>query len=87
MPSLLIDDLDPALHQRLLARAAAHHRAPEAEARLLLQSALATPETADLAGGLLGLAQRLFGPENGIDLDLPPRELAREPPDFGAATK
>jgi hypothetical protein len=53
------------------------------EARLLLQSALAAP-AAEAADGLLGLAQRLFGPEHGIDLALPPREIARPPPDFGA---
>lgn len=27
--------------------------------------------------------QALFGPENGVDLNLPPREPGREPPSFG----
>lgn len=86
MPSLLIDDLDPALHARLLERAAAHRRAPEAEARLLLQAALNVQAP---AGDLLALAQRLFGPEHGTALDLPARDPAenRPPPDFGAMTQ
>ena len=28
-------------------------------------------------------ARMFFGPENGVDLKLPPREPMREPPDFG----
>ena len=31
--------------------------------------------------GLVALARRLFG-ENGVDLELPPRQAPREPPDF-----
>jgi hypothetical protein len=49
----------------------------EAEARAILEAALAAPEdeTTDLAR---------FAPLGGVDLQLPPREPAREPPDFGA---
>jgi hypothetical protein len=58
----------------------------EEEARLILAAALAPP-TRLASDGLpwsLGETARLFfGPENGIDLDLPPREPMREPPDFG----
>ena len=33
---------------------------------------------------MVDLARRLFGPEHGVDLDIPPRasDLEREPPDF-----
>lgn len=36
-------------------------------------------------GDLLDLARRLFGPDLGLTLDLPPRDPAqdRPPPDFG----
>lgn len=31
---------------------------------------------------LADIARRLFGPEGGVELDLPPRGPGREPPDF-----
>ena len=79
----MIRNVDPALHARLKARAAAHHRSLEEEARTLLRTSLARTEAAPPLD-LISLATRLFGSENGIDLDLPPRsaELERPPPDF-----
>lgn len=32
---------------------------------------------------LVSFAHSLFAPLGGVDLELPPRELARDPPDFG----
>jgi plasmid stability protein len=78
MTSLLIRNVDTALHAALKARAAKHHRSLEEEARELLRVALARPET-EPGENLVELAQRLFGPEHGVDLDIPPaRRSARE---------
>ncbi|MBV8936758.1 MAG: plasmid stability protein [Alphaproteobacteria bacterium] len=87
MPTLLIRNVDPALHARLKARAAAHRRSLEEEARTLLRAGLARQEVAAQAEDLVALATRLFGPLHGIELDLPPRDPSqdRPPPDFSAA--
>lgn len=80
MASLLIRNIDEALHARLKARAAEHRRSLEEEARELLRTAVALHETTSQEN-LVDLAQRLFGPEHGIDLDIPPRGAApRRPP-------
>lgn len=87
MATLLIRNVDPALHARLKARAAAHHRSLEEEARTLLRTGLARAEPEEKPEDLVLLASRLFGPEHGVDLELPPRDrgLDRPPPDFSAA--
>jgi plasmid stability protein len=83
MPSVLIRNVDDALHMRLKASAAAHRRSLEEEARELLRAAVARQE-APPRENLVSLARRLFGREHGIDLELPPRGSVseREPPDF-----
>jgi plasmid stability protein len=88
MPSLLIRDLDDALHRRLKARARAHRRSLAVEARETLRRAIARDDTAPEAESLLQIATRLFGPEHGVELDLPLRsgELSRLPPDFSGPT-
>jgi hypothetical protein len=55
----------------------------EAEARAILEAALAAPEEdpTDLAA----FARGLFAPLGGVDLELPPRDPARDPPGFGGA--
>lgn len=83
MPSVLIRNVDDALHARLKASAAAHRRSLEEEARELLRSAVARAQ--EPAGeGLVAIAHRLFGPEHGFDIDLPPRDVSagRRVPDF-----
>jgi plasmid stability protein len=84
MATLLIRNVDPDLHARLKARAAAHHRSLEEEARTLLRTGLARAETEPPGEDLVSLASRLFGPENGVDLNLSPRDptLDRPPPNF-----
>ena len=84
MATLLIRNVDPALHARLKARAAAHHRSLEEEARTLLRTGLARGEPEARPENLVTLATRLFGPEHGVDLALPLRDpaLDRSPPDF-----
>ncbi len=83
MPSLLIRNVDPALHARLKARAAEHRRSLEEEARELLRAGVVRQE-AEPRETLVQLARRLFGPEHGFDLEIPPRGAAPErlPPDF-----
>ena len=84
MATPLIRNVDPDLHARLKARAAAHHHSLEEEARILLRTGLARTETEAQREDLIALAIRLFGPENGIELVLPSRAavLDRLPPDF-----
>lgn len=83
--SLLIRNLAENVKTELRVRAARNGRSMEEEARLILAAAL-VPQAGMAADGLpwsLGEATRMiFGPENGVDLELTPREPAREPPDF-----
>lgn len=68
MASLSVRQLDELTYSGLRARAARHGVSMEEEARRILRAAVAPPER------LADLAQELFGAENGVDLDLPPRE-------------
>ena len=81
MASLTIRNLDDALKTRLRIRAAERGRSMEEEARLILRRTLLGEE--EPASNLATLAQELFGPEHGVDLDLPERRPAREAPSFG----
>lgn len=85
MPSVLIRNVDPALHLRLKSMATAHRRSLEEEARELLRAAVARHGEAP-AENPVAIARRLFGPEDGVDLDIPSRaaEPDRAPPDFAA---
>jgi plasmid stability protein len=83
MTSVLVRNVDPALHARLKARAEAHHRSLEEEVRVLLQAGVVRQEP----GGkpdLVALAGELFGRGKGVELELPSRSgaLDRPPPDF-----
>ena len=83
MATLTIRNLDAALKERLRVRAAQHGHSMEAEVREILQQTLKEPERPEV-----DLYQRIrsrFAPLGGVDLDLPPRELAREPPRFDSA--
>lgn len=85
MPSLLIRHVDDDLRARLKARATAHRRSLEEEARELLRAGVARDEMPPRES-LGALAQRLFGSTHGADLALPPRGAAppSDPPDFTA---
>ena len=77
--SITIRNLDDEVKTRLRVRAAEHHRSMEEEARLILRDAVGRkPSSRNLAS----IARSHFGPTNGVDLELPPRELGREPPSF-----
>ncbi len=82
--SLLIRNVDAALHERLKARARANRRSMSEEAREMLRSAIAGGVANGNRETLLDIADRIFGPD-GVDLDLPPRraDLERPPVDFG----
>ena len=73
MPPLFIPDLDDALHARLREAAARHRRSLEEEARELLRVAVARQETPEEQENLADIALSLFGPDGGVDLDIPPR--------------
>lgn len=84
--SLLIRNLADGVKTELRVRAARNGRSMEEEARLILAAALAPPGRAAAGGKPMSLweaTRMIFGPENGVELDLPPRERVREPPDFG----
>ena len=84
MPSLLINDLDDALHAKLEARALAHRRSLADKARETLRDAVAGEAAAAAPTDIVSLFTRHFGAENGVTLDLPPRsaDAVRPPPDF-----
>ncbi len=79
--SITIRNLDPAIKERLRVRAAQHGHSMEAEARRILQSTLKEPVRAP-AANLYERIRALVEPIGGIDFELPPRELARDPPTF-----
>jgi plasmid stability protein len=87
MASLLIRNFDDALHAKLKARARAHHRSLEEEARETLRDAVASDDAAPAMENLASLAARLFGDAGDYELDLPSRnaDVGRLPPDFSGA--
>lgn len=89
--SLLIRNLDPALKRALRRSAWTSRVSMEEEARRILARALAefvdaeTDAEASSPVSLGAAMEALFGDDGGIELDLPPREMGRAPPDFGAS--
>ncbi len=80
MASITIRNLDDDVKTRLRMQAAGHGRSMEEEARLILAEAVER-ETVP-AKGLGTIIHELFKPYGGVELELPPREPAREPPRF-----
>ena len=79
MASITIRKLDDDIKTRLRVRAAGNGRSIEEEVRLILRDAVGhRPSTRNLAS----IIRSHFGPVNGVDLELPPREPGREPPSF-----
>lgn len=79
--SITIRQLDPTVKRKLKARAAAHGRSMEAEAREILRTTLAAPEKENAAEFVTRIRQRAAA-LGGIDLELPPRGPARPLPGF-----
>ena len=79
MASITIRNLDDEVKTRLRVRAAGNGRSMEEEARLILGDAVGrVTESRNLASIIRGH----FGPSRGVDLELPPREIADDPPSF-----
>ena len=79
MASMTIRNLDDEVKRRSRLRAAENGHSMEEEARLILQVAVGCKSgRQDLAS----IIRSYFGPSNGVDLELPPPELVREPPRF-----
>ena len=79
MAGITIRKLDDETRRRLRARAARNGRSMEEEARAILRDAVAgEPEPKNLATFI----RECFAPHGGVELELPPREPAREPPKF-----
>ena len=79
MASITIRKLDEDVKTRLRVRAAENGRSMEEEARVILREAVGEePAPQDL----LSIVREHFGPDNGVDLELPPRTSMREPPRF-----
>ena len=79
MAALTIRRISDDLKGRLRQRAAANNRSMEEEARSILRQQLGEPEEAI---GLGTLIRRRFEAIGGVELELPPRSMVREPPDF-----
>lgn len=84
MATMTIRNLDDDVKARLRVQAAKHGRSMEEEARNLLRDALSAKPKPKAGGGAAWIAdiRALVEPFGGIELELPPREPAREPPDF-----
>jgi plasmid stability protein len=80
MASITIRSLEPTIKARLRIRAASHGHSMEEEARNILRGALA--EDAEAPVNLAKAIRALVKPFGGVDLEIPPREPAREPPKF-----
>ena len=83
MATLTIRDLDESLKHSLRLRAAGHRRSMEEEVRQILRQAL----QGDTAATQQDLASRIrarVAAVGGVELQIDPREPAREPPDLSA---
>lgn len=80
MASITIRNLDDEVKTRLRLRAAGRGRSMEEEARSILREAVGRePEPENLARFI----HECFAPFGGVELELPPREPMREPPNIG----
>lgn len=75
MASLSVRKIDDEVVERLKARAEAHGVSTEEEVRRILRDAVTPAEP------LGQLARRLFGPDHGAELHLPPRR-PHDPPEI-----
>lgn len=79
MPTLTIRHLPEEVKRRLRIRAAEHGRSMEAEVRAILEQSL---EGQGPPENLAEAIRRRVAPFGGVELELPERTPAREPPDF-----
>ena len=81
MATLTVRNVPIKVVKSLKTLARRNRRSMEQEARETLRSALSAPSPPK--GNLAEIIRRRFAPFGGVDLELPPREPVREPPDFG----
>ncbi len=79
--SLTVRNLDPIIKERLRVRAAEHGQSMEAEVRQILQTTFRSSEPSP-ERNLYERIRARFEPLGGVDLELPPRDLVRDPPTF-----
>lgn len=80
--SITIPDVDEVLKRRLQARADIHGKSVEDEARDILRQALGTQALEPGPANLYAAIRSIVEPLGGVELEIPPRELVREPPGF-----
>lgn len=82
MATLTIRKLDDEIKRRLRIRAAEHGRSMEEEARAIL-SQVVGPVRERQEEGLAEAIRKRFAPLGGVNLEIPPRDVAdRDPPSF-----
>jgi plasmid stability protein len=79
MATLHIRDLKDSVKERIRVRAARHGRSMEAEARAILEEAAGRQKPEE---HLYHRVRRLVEKYGPLDIEIPPRELADDPPDF-----
>ena len=79
MATLLIRSLKDSVKESIRIRAAQHGRSMAAEARAILEEGVIQKEPGEHLYHFVRRAVAKYGP---MELDLPPREMDREPPDF-----
>jgi plasmid stability protein len=82
MASVTIQNFDETLAKRLKARAAAHGRSMEAEAKEILSNALGGDTHERIPDNLYDAIRAIVEPIGGIELEPRPRHPVREPPNF-----
>lgn len=85
MATMTIRNLDDDVKARLRVQAARHGQSMEEEARNILRDALSARPKAGSGAAWVADIRALVEPFGGIELELPPREPAREPPDFSSS--
>ena len=83
MASITIRNLDDRVKAKLRVRAARHGRSMEEEVREILSAAVSGNRLP--VRNLYEAIRRIVEPYGGIELEIPPREPAREPPVFDNA--
>ncbi|HEX5307418.1 MAG TPA: plasmid stabilization protein [Dyella sp.] len=82
MATMTIRNLDDDLKALLRLRAARHGQSMEEEVRSILRAALAGRAEDDSGASLYAAIRARVEPLGGVELELPHRELQRDPPDF-----
>jgi plasmid stability protein len=76
--AITVRGLDAGTKRKLRLRAAEHGHSMEEEVRTIIRKAVSGEAETDLATTI----HRIFSEIGGVELDLPPREPVRDPPDF-----